>query len=486
MRRPAFLAIFTIAGLTVAVAALGKAALAGDSPDPLAQATPPPALESIPVSNETCLGCHGVPGLVLPLENGENLVLYVSPQEFADSIHGQRGYACMQCHTTVGDYPHPSFSAADVRDASLQLYQACRRCHASQYAQTQDSVHAAAMQTGNRNAAICTDCHTAHATRQLTDPATHQLLSESRSWIPQTCAQCHSAIYEKYLTSVHGAALQAEGNLDVPTCIDCHGVHNIEDPTTAAFRLNSPMICAGCHTNPEIMDKYGISTQVLETYVADFHGTTVILFEKQHPEAETNKPVCYDCHGVHDIKRPDDPEKGLQVRSNLLARCQVCHPDATANFPDAWLSHYIPSPQKAPLVYTVNLFYKIFIPGVLGSMAILVALDAGSALRRRFRARRAAPELLTMEAEDAQTTPAAGDLPGDEAVASSDEASSQEETGFEPPVPPSADQGEPAEPYEPPAEAGPGEEIRPAQEAEPPQAPDSPANDQPEEGAPHG
>ena len=79
----------------------------------------------------------------------------------------------------------------------------------------------------------------------------------------------------------------------MPTCIDCHGVHNIGDPTTAEFRLKSPEMCAKCHTDPAIMDKYGISTQVLNTYVADFHGTTVTLFEKQSPDAETNKPVCY-------------------------------------------------------------------------------------------------------------------------------------------------------------------------------------------------
>jgi hypothetical protein len=71
------------------------------------------------------------------------------------------------------------------------------------------------------------------------------------------------------------------------------------------------------------MAEYELSTDVLETYVADFHGTTVTLFEKQTPDAETNKPVCFDCHGVHDIKRTDDPAKGLQVRENLQSRCQV-------------------------------------------------------------------------------------------------------------------------------------------------------------------
>jgi hypothetical protein len=123
------------------------------------------------------------------------------------------------------------------------------------------------------------------------------------------------------------------------------------------------------------MDKYGISTNVLSTYVADFHGTTVSLFESQSPDQPTNKPVCYSCHGIHDIKRVDDPVYGLEMKQNLLARCQQCHPDASANFPDAWMSHYIPSPEHYPIVYYVTLFYKFFIPGVLGPMAIFVVSD---------------------------------------------------------------------------------------------------------------
>jgi hypothetical protein len=313
----------------------------------------------------------------MQLENGEELSLYVPAEALTNSVHGELGYACVQCHTQVGEYPHPPFSAEDARDASIQLYTACKRCHAHQYELAQDSVHARAFEAGNREAAICTDCHTAHDVRRLNDPETHELTPESRLWIPQTCARCHNAIYQKYLTSVHGSALTEENNLDVPTCIDCHGVHNIEDPTTTEFRLRSPQICSSCHTDPTIVGKYGISTDVLETYVADFHGTTLVLFEPDTPDAQFNKPVCYDCHGIHDIARADDPNKGLQVRSNLLNRCQECHPDATINFPDAWLSHYIPSPEQNPLVFYVDLFYKIFIPGVLGGMAILVAMDFG-------------------------------------------------------------------------------------------------------------
>jgi nitrate/TMAO reductase-like tetraheme cytochrome c subunit len=345
------------------------------------------------VGNEVCLGCHGQPGLTMTLVNGDVLDLYVNPDTYVASIHGQDGYACVQCHTNLGNYPHPAFTAIDLRDTSLILTKVCDRCHSGEYNLTMDSVHAAELAIGVKEAAVCTDCHGSHDVHQWTDAKTGALLPSARLSIPTTCSKCHNAIYQKYRTSVHGAALTDEANSDVPTCIDCHGVHNIGNPTTAAFRLKSPELCAGCHTNPAIMDKYGISTDVLNTYVADFHGTTVTLFEKQSPDAPTNKPVCYDCHGIHDISRVDDPKTGIQMQQNLLVRCKVCHPDASSNFPSAWMSHYIPSPAHYSLVFYVNLFYKFFIPLVLGGMVVLVGMDVGHSVFVKTRRNKPPSEL---------------------------------------------------------------------------------------------
>jgi len=376
----------------LAVVLVSGALLFSSSPgsaSPLGQESTP--IPNLAIGDEYCLSCHGQRGQTYPLGDGTTLDLYVDPSEHKASIHGMEGYACVQCHVDVGEYPHPPFQAADRRDVTLQLNDICQRCHFDQFELTRDSVHAQAMAEGKTAAAVCTDCHSAHAVQDWVDEQTGEALPSVRPVIPQTCARCHSAIYDNYLTSVHGSALTEENNPDVPTCIDCHGVHNIDDPTTAAFRLASPEICAKCHTEAERMAKYGISTDVLSTYVADFHGTTVAIFEKQSPDAETNKPVCYDCHGVHDIKRADDPEKGLHVKENLLVTCQKCHPDAQENFPTAWLSHYIPSPDKYPLVYYVDLFYRFLIPTVLGGMAVLVVMDASRKAivisRRRKHAR---------------------------------------------------------------------------------------------------
>jgi hypothetical protein len=200
--------------------------------------------------------------------------------------------------------------------------------------------------------------------------------------IPHACRDCHSEVYDRYEASVHGAGLLA-GNPDVPSCTDCHGVHRTESVSDSPFHLFSPQICAECHDDDELMTRYGISTEVFETYVADFHGTTVVLFQKLAPDQETNMPVCIDCHGVHDIARADDPESAV-FRENLLPTCQRCHPDATSNFPAAWMSHYQPSLRHSVAVFLVNLFYRIFIPTVVGTMLVFVILD----MTKRFRVRR--------------------------------------------------------------------------------------------------
>ena len=93
--------------------------------------------------------------------------------------------------------------------------------------------------------------------------------------------------------------------------------------------------------------------------------------------------MCFDCHGVHNILSPKDA--GSQViRENLLTTCQKCHPGATANFPDAWIGHYPPSPQTTPLLFGVNLFYALLIPGVLGVFALLVFTDIFRSIRQRI------------------------------------------------------------------------------------------------------
>lgn len=327
------------------------------------------------VSNEACLSCHADATTPWELPNGDLLSIQIKPERFTSSVHGLNDVTCVTCHTNISGFPHPENNATSAQDYQFNYLDTCAECHEEQASQTKDSIHGVLFAAGNENAPTCMDCHNPH-----TQPAVDDV---SKANFAQVCAVCHNGIYQEYATTVHGVALLEEGNQDVPGCIDCHGVHFIDDPRTAEFRNSSVYMCANCHTDENIMGKYGLSTEVLDTYVADFHGTTVTIFDKTEPGQETNKAVCYDCHGIHNILSVNDPNKGLAVKENMLLACQKCHPDATTNFPDSWLSHYRPDREKFPLVYYVDLFYKILIPVVLGGMAVFVLSD----VYRRFRVR---------------------------------------------------------------------------------------------------
>jgi predicted CXXCH cytochrome family protein len=326
-------------------------------------------------NSEFCLGCHSVPGQTMTFPNGDVVSVTVESMELHDSVHGEgnewQALECNDCHTGM-QYPHEPKTADTARDYTLQQTELCANCHETQHEGAAVSVHAEALAEGNLDAAVCVDCHGAHDVPVPNEP---------RSRIVETCAECHTDVHDEYITSVHGQSLINDDNPDVPTCINCHGVHNIGDPTTALFRNRSPELCATCHANEEMMAKYDISTDVFRTYVADFHGTTVTIFESDDPNVETNKAVCYDCHGVHAILSPSDPENG--IKANLLVTCQQCHPDATENFPDSWTGHHQPTLQDNPLLFLVNIFYAIVIPATVGFLGFLVATDIYRKVRGR-------------------------------------------------------------------------------------------------------
>ncbi len=354
-------------GVTFLVLVGGRDVRAESPPDqarPFLQATPG-TVNFVPMSDDQCLECHKNESMILPLPSGEQLSLKVDRIEYRTSVHGRKGYACVQCHTDITGFPHPEQNFQDTRDVTIYMSQACAGCHEQPATDYHAGTHASLLEEGNKDSATCADCHGSHTIREF---------SNFRTRIAAACQQCHSEIYDVYKESVHGQALLDDFNPDVPACIDCHGNHNNSGPTAEGFHMASPDICAKCHTDEKLMERYDVNTNVFGTYFSDFHGTTVQIFEKTTPGQETNKPVCIDCHGVHDIKAPDDVGSTV-IKQNLLTTCQRCHPDATPNFSDAWLSHYEPDLEHNPIVYLVTLFYKFFIPGTLGIMALFVVTD---------------------------------------------------------------------------------------------------------------
>ncbi len=331
----------------------------------------PPSETQPPQPTGACLSCHSAKGLELALDNGEKLSLYVDQKTMAASVHGDK-LACTDCHSLVVAYPHQEKSFPSRRAYSLSRYLLCQRCHFANYTKTLDSMHFRVQAEGNTQAPVCTDCHTAHAVAPPHQPAS----------ISKTCARCHGQIYEIYKASVHGRALVEEGNQDVPTCVNCHRSHDIEDPRTASFRVSTPDLCAKCHSDGELMKKYGLSPDVVKTYLQDFHGVSVTFYRQQGGQARLAMAVCTDCHGVHDIQKIDDPDARV-IKANLVQTCRQCHPNASDNFPAAWLSHYEVSLESTPLVFLARAFYWFLIPFMMVGLTLHIVLDIWRLVIRR-------------------------------------------------------------------------------------------------------
>jgi hypothetical protein len=188
------------------------------------------------------------------------------------------------------------------------------------------------------------------------------------------------------MTSVHGTAPGGAPNADLPTCEDCHGAHEVHGPSDSDFRAHSVEVCGKCHSDVERMDKYGLSTDVLQTYLDDFHGRTVD-FDRQSEISYIPEATCYDCHGIHNVRSPKD-QSSMVYPANLQKTCQKCHADATDNFPQAWLGHSAPDQKNFPALFAVNSFYKVLIPFVMTSFVLYILVDAQRRMIDRWKTRK--------------------------------------------------------------------------------------------------
>jgi hypothetical protein len=396
-------------------------AAATESPTPAPPtATPTPTLVPTPSSphddaNANCMMCHGNPDFHGTFQNNESVSLYVKQDELNSSVHGDAGLNCVACHTNVASYPHTEKSQincfechpqsgggnmetkytslvvempyADKRAMVLEINDKCRTCHEEEYKSTTGSAHEKVFESGNMNAPMCVDCHGGHNVIKPGMP---------RTVIVDICGRCHSSVKTSYNVSVHGSTLlQDPANPDVPTCINCHGVHSVRGPREVTFRGDSIEICGKCHANKALMNQYGISTEVFDTYLNDYHGRTVSLFQEAG-KTSSNKATCYDCHGIHNIRRPSDSLSSVYP-ANLQHTCQQCHDEATIRFPAAWLSHNEISWEKTPLLYSLKIAYTwMLIPGTMGAFIFYIVLDA----RRRWLDKRHIVSQAFIEEDD--------------------------------------------------------------------------------------
>jgi cytochrome b subunit of formate dehydrogenase/nitrate/TMAO reductase-like tetraheme cytochrome c subunit len=335
-----------------------------------------PVVSQQGVADSRCLECHSRRDLTMD-RNGKTISLFVDTTEVQHSIH--RAVACAQCHTgaspgherpcatvtpavdcsichteQVEQYVtgvHGKLSARGDPDAPrcvdchgvhgvkprtdqtsptfpINVPDLCGRCHGaggkatSRYAQGTRNVvdeykhgtHGIGLlSSGLVVTAMCTDCHTPH--REL--PADDSTSSIFPGNIAQTCARCHSGIYEQFRKSIHSPAV-SRSKEKLPNCADCHRSHDIEQPRLAGFRNIIVEQCGGCHE------------AVTETYFETTHGKASKL-------GATAAAMCFDCHGSHDILPPDDPGSTLS-RKKIVQTCAQCHKGAHRQFA-GYLTH---------------------------------------------------------------------------------------------------------------------------------------------------
>lgn len=316
---------------------------------------------------EECLLCHEDPDLVMSLDDGGEMPVFIDADAFLASVHGE-ALVCADCHPEIQEGfasgEHPSGATAPSRRAYvLGAYELCKECHFETYTRTLESIHYELSRDGVEEAPVCSDCHGAH---DIPDPHQKQIM------VDRSCAVCHGDVAEDFAASVHGAAL-ATGDPEVPGCASCHTAHSVEPPHTMRFRLASPTLCLDCHADPDLVRRRGLSPWVETSYVADFHGVTAALAAGSEKEPTTAVVVCVDCHGVHDMQSPRKVGTAA-MEARVEKVCADCHEDAPPGFSAAWLSHYPLTFEHAPLTFLVTWLYRLLIPLIIGGLLLQVCL----------------------------------------------------------------------------------------------------------------
>ncbi|OGL46812.1 MAG: hypothetical protein A2149_05370 [Candidatus Schekmanbacteria bacterium RBG_16_38_11] len=293
-----------------------------------------------------CTTCHGKPGFSKVLENGKILDLYIDEKILRNSVHGKK--ECTDCHVDITEIPHRG---------EIKAVNCSKQCHfigntsgapqTDKYIEYKNSVHGKEFFAGNKKAPVCQDCHGTH---NIFKPS-NGLSQVSRHNLPRTCAKCHLNIYIEYKESIHGVMFE-KGNKDVPVCTNCHGEHNIrrpEDPLSTVSKGNTAFACSKCHSKVEIMKKYGIETEQVETFKESFHGVASEFGSKTVAN-------CASCHGVHDIRPSTDPKSSIN-KANIPKTCGKCHPGANINFAKGKI-HVNPKVKEAGIIYYVSQGFK--------------------------------------------------------------------------------------------------------------------------------
>jgi hypothetical protein len=164
----------------------------------------------------------------------------------------------------------------------------CLRCHgelADAAASDAPKVNRDVLERSVHSGLGCNECHNVNS--KLKHAGNRDVL----------CGRCHIDAAESYAKSPHveGRAVSIE---DIPTCVTCHGGHNIlavADPEAPTNHKNSVSICIKCHEDEDIKAKFEVlpEPQMIRAYESSVHGKALMI------DGNMDAPACVDCHGSH-------------------------------------------------------------------------------------------------------------------------------------------------------------------------------------------
>jgi|MudIll2142460700_1097286.scaffolds.fasta_scaffold108029_2 hypothetical protein len=255
--------------------------------------------------SETCLSCHNAMKGTMKAQSGNMVDLNLDAEKFKASVHAM--LPCTECHLKFSDASHASSGSAipsDILSLSSKI-----------------------------------------SAKFLSDPVAGA-----------ACTKCHEEVYQKVLSSVHGKNIIEKKQTDGALCVDCHGsphyITKTKDGKSPVSRGYQVGTCGKCHGKQDIVEKYKLEENVMDSFSESFHGRKLLL-------GHTRAPVCASCHNAHDIRSKSDALSPVFGR-NKLSTCGKCHKGANEKFVPA-ITHKRPGPiphygEKLLILLTMGTF----------------------------------------------------------------------------------------------------------------------------------
>ena len=219
---------------------------------------------------------------------------------FPGSVHGKN--SCTSCHSDIQKLP--DHMTGTEKPSAVR----CGSCHQEVARDFQGNFHY--LQEDFR----CTDCHRRIHALQKAD-------TNFKLEVIKKCTECHAN--DEYAASGHGESVII-GHQEAATCSDCHGLHDtrVYHTSLEAYpgeaREFYTQKCKKCHADRALMDRVGLSADVVRYYEATYHGKVENI---GYPSRVAG---CADCHTTHNILPKTDSRSSIHP-ANLVENCGRCH-----------------------------------------------------------------------------------------------------------------------------------------------------------------